>query len=243
MNRSEKIEQVSASLFAVHRDLANPRKDAKGQVRGKVNYRYLSLPALIDHLRPKLKEAQLYVTQEVAGGENFVTVYTTVWHLSGQFIEFGPAFMPASGDAQQVGSATSYCRRYALSAVFNLAADEDDDAASANLSRSAGAGESTARTNRGLQTPSDVKSAAAAQAASPQTSGLPPDQEASAGSALGEGAPVGASPYLSPHEQRLLADRLGMGRNDLLRYARTKYGERIRRLDDLTHEMEMEMSP
>ena len=127
MNTSEKTDMISASLFAVHRDLSNPTKDAKGQVRGNANYRYLSLPALIDHAKAALKNAQVSVIQDVRGGAGFVEVSTIFLHFSGQYIEVGPLFMPAAGDAQAVGSAVSYARRYALAAALNLAPDEDDD--------------------------------------------------------------------------------------------------------------------
>jgi hypothetical protein len=132
MRTSEKSGTIAAALYAVHRDLENPRKDAKGQVRGNPNYRYLSLPALIDHAKVALKEAQVAVIQEVSGGAGWVEITTRFMHLTGEWLEVGPIFMPATGSAQEIGSAITYARRYALAAALNLAADEDDDAASAS---------------------------------------------------------------------------------------------------------------
>jgi len=127
MRTSEKTTTIAAALYAVHRDLENPRKDAKGQVRGNPNYRYLSLPALIDHAKAALREAQVAVIQEVVGGVGWVEVNTRFMHLTGEWIEVGPLYLAAQGSAQEVGSAITYARRYALAAALNLAADEDDD--------------------------------------------------------------------------------------------------------------------
>lgn len=137
MRTSEKSATIAAALYAVHRDLENPRKDAKGQVRGRADYRYLSLPALIDHAKAALKEAQVAVIQDVSSDHAIVGVVgvtTTFLHLTGEWVEVGPLYMPTPNDPQQLGSILTYLRRYALAAALNLAADEDDDAASANSS-------------------------------------------------------------------------------------------------------------
>jgi hypothetical protein len=258
MKASEKVDMVSASLFAVHRDLENPRKDAKGQAKGNPNYRYLSLPALIDHLRPKLKDAQLFVTQEVAGGGGYVEVLTIVHHFSGQWLEFGPAFMPAPGDAQAVGSAITYCRRYALAAVFNLAADADDDAnrgtRAPSSARAAALGESTAEPNTApalTSSSGNGEGAQAAAAASPSQSVTGPARPVTDGApagdvtiAHGEGAtsstPAGAPHYLSKDDQGLLAVQFD-GRVKALNAYKARFGERITRLADITYDMRDEM--
>ena len=134
MRTSEKSATIAAALYAVHRDLENPRKDAKGQVRGRVDYRYLSLPALIDHAKAALKEAQIAVIQEVTGDtDGTIGVTTRFMHLTGEWLEVGPLVMGVPlENSQAIGSAITYARRYALAAALNLAADEDDDAASAS---------------------------------------------------------------------------------------------------------------
>lgn len=256
MRTSEKTDQVARSLYAVHRDLANPRKDARGQVRGKVDYRYLSLPALIDYLRPLLKEATLFVTQEI--GEPG-TVTTTVWHSSGQFVEFGPTVVPAGGDAQQAGSADTYARRYALAAVFNLAADEDDDAASARPSEptrrhpSGAAAETSGRGTPATSSGGAPQPDAGADKDGPATDTEQAPESDSPTFATGEGATPnetrsGAAPvdaflsnrYLTPEDQALLKVEYGSPTKALKVY-RARFGERIQRLGDITYEMRDEM--
>ena len=141
VNTSEKIDQVAPSIYAVHRDLKNPVKNARADVRSKggasYSYEYLSLPALIDHAKAALKDASLAVVQEVESLAGGVAVRTIFLHISGQWISLGPTFVPAANDAQGYGSAITYARRYALAAALGLAADEDDDATSATSSPAA----------------------------------------------------------------------------------------------------------
>lgn len=68
--------------------------------------------------------------QEVRAGENIVEVKTVITHSDGGYLVLGPVSMPVGGkkDAQAVGSATTYAKRYALAAAFGISSDVDDDA-------------------------------------------------------------------------------------------------------------------
>lgn len=127
MNGSESQAELSASLVAALSDLRNPTKDSKGQVRGNPNYRYLSLPALCEHVRAAFGGTGLAFSQEVVSDAGGVGVITRIVHSSGEWLESGPLTLPAVGSPQDIGSAITYARRYALAAVVGLAADEDDD--------------------------------------------------------------------------------------------------------------------
>lgn len=128
MRASEKIDTLAAGLYAVHRDLRQPVKRTKGQVRGNPNYMYLNLPDLIEHLKEPLREHSLFFTQDEVRVDGGVGIVTTVWTATGQWLEFGPLVMPhaPNADAQAVGSAISYGRRYHLLGIFGLAAEDDD---------------------------------------------------------------------------------------------------------------------
>lgn len=128
------LDLWAASMYAVQRDLKQPRKDASGAVKGGKAIPYLSLPALIDHLGPALKEHSMFFTQDAKGTQGGTEITTTVWTNAGpQWVTFGPLFMPHGADPQQAGSAITYGRRYHLLTIFGLAA-EDDDGASASSS-------------------------------------------------------------------------------------------------------------
>lgn len=136
MRTSDKVGAIAAALYAVHRDLTNPKKDAKGQVRGRSDYRYTSLPALIDHAKKQLREAQVAVIQDTHGGEgNLVGISTMLMHLTGEYVETDTLWVPFDGTAQGEGSAITYGRRYQLAAVLNIAADDDDDGEGSDGSR------------------------------------------------------------------------------------------------------------
>jgi len=126
MRTSPKIGTVAAGLFAVQRDLKQPVKDAKGQIRGNPDYRYLSLNALIEHVKEPMREHSLFFTQEAVESERGVGILTVIWSVTGEWVEFGPLVMPHGADGQSVGSAVSYGRRYQLLSVLGLAAEDDD---------------------------------------------------------------------------------------------------------------------
>ena len=54
---------------------------------------------------------------------------TTLLHTSGQWIK--SEYPLLQGTAQQTGSSLTYARRYSLSSIAGIAADEDDDGTSA----------------------------------------------------------------------------------------------------------------
>lgn len=66
-----------------------------------------------------------YPSSDEAGN---VTVGTLVMHESGEWIEYDPIKMkPVKNDPQSIGSAITYAKRYALSAIFGITSDQDDD--------------------------------------------------------------------------------------------------------------------
>lgn len=107
-------------------------KDAKG-ARGK----FVKLASIIEAVSDILFENELVLMQEPVSNEFGVGVKTIILHSSGASIDFGPFTLPvADNNPHTAGSAISYARRYAISAVFGLAA-EDDDGEAAQRAREA----------------------------------------------------------------------------------------------------------
>lgn len=72
---------------------------------------------------------------------------------------------------------------------------------------------------------------------------LPPDNGAASAVELGEGAAAGAAP-LTDEEVKHLAERMAIGRNDLLKLARAAFGnDKVLSTRDITHEMAKELAP
>ena len=57
---------------------------------------------------------------------------TILMHISGEFISGRYPIRPVKTDPQSTGSAITYARRYAFSAITGIAADDDDGNAASN---------------------------------------------------------------------------------------------------------------
>lgn len=114
---------IAAAYIAARSEIESVMtKDAKGG-HGK----YVKLSSIIEAISPILFAHGLVLMQEPTTNEYGVGVSTSILHDSGASIDFAPLTMPlADQKPHTVGSALSYARRYAISAVFGLAADDDD---------------------------------------------------------------------------------------------------------------------
>ena len=98
--------------------------------------KYADLAALWDAVRKPLSDNGLSVVQIIRDG----SLHTMLLHTSGQRL-CSDYPLPATARPQEMGSALTYARRYSLSALVGIAADEDDDGNT--VTRSAGAGPTT----------------------------------------------------------------------------------------------------
>jgi len=92
--------------------------------------KYASLASVIDAVRKPLADNGLAVTQMI----RLDRLVTRLQHSSGEFIE-SEYPLPPMGSSQQFGSALTYARRYSLSAICCISADEDDDAEASDHKR------------------------------------------------------------------------------------------------------------
>lgn len=125
MRTSEAIDALSAAMAAAQGDMKPAVKDATNP---HFKSKYADLPSVFEAVRAPFKANGLSVWQELGNAEGGVTVTTRLVHKSGQWVEFGPLFVPAGKqDAQGLGSAATYARRYGLASALGVCADEDDD--------------------------------------------------------------------------------------------------------------------
>lgn len=121
---------ATAELVAALGELQEPTKGGSANIkseRGQYSYRYLELPDLLAAVRGPLAAHHLAVIQEVTNGERDVTVRTIIMHASGRRFWSPSLTLRSGGSAQDIGSASTYGRRYSLSAMVGLAGSEDDD--------------------------------------------------------------------------------------------------------------------
>lgn len=119
---------LAAAMVAAQKELKNPSKDAKGQVRGRSDYRYLSLASLIDDTRDVLNKHGIALTQHPNGDGNVARVTTMLLHESGEWLCSDAACGLMDANPQNLGSVISYLRRYAWQSVIGVCAEDDDDA-------------------------------------------------------------------------------------------------------------------
>ena len=128
------IDKIAAALAKAQSCLSNPERNREVTVISKKNpgvrytFKYATLDRIIDHVRKPLTDNGLWFTQtlETADGGKYKLV-TTLLHESGQFIRSETPLLVEESSNQAFGSALTYMRRYALTAMLGIAADEDDD--------------------------------------------------------------------------------------------------------------------
>ena len=123
MNKSNNIGEIAKALSIFHVKVDKIRKDAKNPF---FKSKYASLSNILEVIDLPLIESGLSFAQ-FPTDENGLT--TILMHgESGEWIESNYKMKPAKDDPQGIGSAITYQRRYALSAVLGLNIDDDDDA-------------------------------------------------------------------------------------------------------------------
>ena len=124
MTSSEQISELLTALLAFHSEIGTIKKDSNNPF---FKSKYASLDTIIETTKPILNKHGLVIVQ--CCHENGVT--TTLFHTSGQFLQSAFSIEPEStkslSKAQAQGVAITYNRRYSLSAMLNLATDEDVD--------------------------------------------------------------------------------------------------------------------
>lgn len=126
MRSSEQVDALFAALAQCQGELSDPIKDKSNPA---YKSKYADLAAVLQTIRPTLCKFGLGITQgvETAGDLSAVLVTTRLFHKSGQWIESTVSVPITKKDAQGLGSATSYGRRYGVNAIVSIAADDDDD--------------------------------------------------------------------------------------------------------------------
>ena len=90
--------------------------------------KYAALPDVVQAAAPILSEQGLALTQWIGhneAGQDILTTY--LLHSTGQYLCDVMVLRLTKQDAQGLGSAVTYARRYSYMAVLGLVADEDDD--------------------------------------------------------------------------------------------------------------------
>lgn len=122
---AEALAKAQGAIVAAEKDRTNPHFGQK----------YATLSAIWEVIRKPLSDNGLAVVQNPSANESGVTCETTLLHTSGESLKCSLWLPVAQKTPQGYGSAITYARRYSLSSMVGVVADEDDDgnAASAGV--------------------------------------------------------------------------------------------------------------
>lgn len=125
MNKSESIKELSTALSKFQGEVNNPSNTATNPF---FKSKYAPLSEVINVTRPILSKNGLSVVQAPSTDGDSVTITTILMHESGEWIE-SPALTLKMDKvtAQGAGSAITYARRYAISAILGISSEDDDD--------------------------------------------------------------------------------------------------------------------
>lgn len=152
MLQSDTLTDLSAALVKAQQALkAAPFNRTNPHFKNK----YADLASVLDTIRKPLADQGLSVTQTTEMRAGTFCLVTTLRHASGQWIA-SEYPLPQTARPQELGSALTYARRYSLSAIACIAADEDDDAEGA---RKDGQVATMKRENPHVTRPEDISDA------------------------------------------------------------------------------------
>jgi hypothetical protein len=127
-------DHATPELFAALAKAQNAVENAtKGSVNPHFKNRYADLAEVLNTIRPVYSANGLSIIQNPSFDGSLVNVTTILAHSGGGYITAVASCVPSKSDAQGIGSATTYLRRYSLAAMTGVA-QEDDDGQSASHS-------------------------------------------------------------------------------------------------------------
>ena len=132
---SEDISELAPALVEALNAIGAVQTNQEGKVqsdRANYTYKYADLAAVLEAGREPLFKAGLVLLQGASTRFNAntpipdVIVDTMLLHKSGQWVRSYLTLRPIKGDPQACGSAETYARRYAATAILGIAVEDDD---------------------------------------------------------------------------------------------------------------------
>jgi hypothetical protein len=118
------VSTLANALIAVQKEMPPVDKT------GRSNFgAHVTLDHLIAKTRPHLAKHGLAIAQFIEHNEaGQPTLRTTLMHESGESLTGVMPLLLTQANMQQLGSATTYARRYAWAAILGISSEADDDA-------------------------------------------------------------------------------------------------------------------
>jgi len=124
MYQSEQIDALAAALAKAQGQISPAIKDSSNPF---FKSKYADLASVWQACKEPLSKNGLAVIQATSYIDGHLTLVTTLAHASGQWMRSFMPIVTEKQNAQGIGSAITYMRRYCLSAMVGITCDEDDD--------------------------------------------------------------------------------------------------------------------
>jgi hypothetical protein len=139
MNKSEQIGQLAEALSLFQGEIKDP-------IKNKVSHtsKYADLPSILELCRPLLSKNGLSIVQFPGNSANDkISIETVLMHKSGEWLSATyemsaiseSARLKSTNAAQADGIIITYARRYAITALLAIAAQDDTDANTGNSNK------------------------------------------------------------------------------------------------------------
>jgi hypothetical protein len=124
--QSEQIAELVKALVAAQKEMKPPKKGHTAKATETRSYKYADLSDVLECAREPLTKTGLAHAQTLRAQDGHMVLVTSLLHTSGQWIA---SEYPLANYArpQEQGSALTYARRYSLTALLGIAAEDDDD--------------------------------------------------------------------------------------------------------------------
>lgn len=123
MNKSESIAALSAALAKAQSEIENASKTANNP---HFKSKYADLAEVLNTVRPVMSRHGIAIVQMPSFESGLASVETLMTHSSGEWVSNICSAPVSKQDAQGVGSAITYLRRYSLAAFAGIAQEDDD---------------------------------------------------------------------------------------------------------------------
>jgi hypothetical protein len=135
---SETLSEIAKALIAAQSEFPTITKSRTAKIKtksgGEFSYNYADLSDVVETTREVLVNHGLAVTQPIVSMNGTTVLATRLIHTSGEWIE-STYPLTRHDSPQEMGSAITYARRYALCSVLGIVAEEDDDGQGAQAAR------------------------------------------------------------------------------------------------------------
>lgn len=145
MKFSEQTDKIAPALIKAQSEIRGAVKDSKNPFHKTT---YAQLASVIDACKQQLNDAGIAVMQsaDAEGPDGCISIETRLIHASGQWVMSVCHIPVGQKDAQKVGAAITYGRRYGLQALMGIPSEDDDG----NALMTSRGGQRVAQNNSGI---------------------------------------------------------------------------------------------